>query len=179
MECVVFGRRAGRRMAKIAGRLNFLPLSEAKIKEGLDEIDSLLNRSAKLPLAEVRERLQEGMTKNCGILRDKSSLKAQVELIQDLKAAYREIGLKGMPREYNLALQEAMELKHMLNLSEAIVQSALARKESRGAHYRIDFPNRDEEGWLRHTLVFMEGEKYKLEYKPVVITRFEPEERRF
>jgi len=179
MECVVFGRRAGRRMAKIAGRLNFLPLPEAKIKEGLDEIDSLLNRSAKLPLAEVRERLQEGMTKNCGILRDKSSLKAQVELIQDLKAAYREIGLKGIPREYNLALQEAMELKHMLNLSEAIVQSALARKESRGAHYRIDFPNRDEEGWLKHTLVFMEGEKYKLEYKPVVITRFEPEERRF
>jgi len=84
-----------------------------------------------------------------------------------------------MPKEYNLALQEVLELKHMLNLSEAIVRCALARKESRGAHYRNDFPHRDDKNWLKHTLVFIEDEKYKLDYKPVVITRFEPEERQF
>ncbi|CAD7779684.1 Fumarate reductase flavoprotein subunit [Candidatus Methanoperedenaceae archaeon GB37] len=119
------------------------------------------------------------MTKNCGILRDESSLKNQLELIHQLKTAYQEIGLKGMPKEYNLALQEVLELKHMLNLSEAIVRCALARKESRGAHYRNDFPHRDDKNWLKHTLVFIEDEKYKLDYKPVVITRFEPEERQF
>jgi len=67
----------------------------------------------------------------------------------------------------------------MLNLSEAIVRCALARKESRGAHYRTDFPTRDDKNWLKHTLIFEENGTYKLDYKPVVITRFEPEERQF
>ncbi|CAD7782245.1 MAG: Succinate dehydrogenase flavoprotein subunit [Candidatus Methanoperedenaceae archaeon GB37] len=179
MECAVFGRRAGKYMAKIAKKVNFLPLPQGQIKERLGEINTLLNRTPKTSLAEVREALEEGMTKNCGILRDESSLKNQLELIHQLKTAYQKIGLKGMPKEYNLALQEVLELKHMLNLSEAIVRCALARKESRGAHYRNDFPHRDDKNWLKHTLVFIEDEKYKLDYKPVVITRFEPEERQF
>lgn len=179
MECAVFGRRAGRRMAKIVSGLSFLPLPEGQIKEGLSEIKTLLNNNTKTSIAEIRGALQEGMTKNCGILREESCLRAQLELIHNLKAAYQEIGLKGIPKEYNLALQEALELKHMLNLSEAIVQCALARKESRGAHYRTDFPTTDEKSWLRHSLVFMKEGEYRLDYKPVVITRFEPEERRF
>lgn len=179
MECAVFGRRAGKYMAKIGKKLDFLPLPQGQIKEGWEEINTLLNRTPKTSLAEIRETLEERMTQNCGILRDESSLKKQLELIHNLKTAYQEIGLKGMPKEYNLALQEVLELKHMLNLSEAIVRCALARKESRGAHYRTDFPTRDDKNWLKHTLIFEENGTYKLDYKPVVITRFEPEERQF
>ncbi len=179
MECAVFGRRAGKRMAKLAEKTRFLPLPEVQVKMGQEEIKALFERGPKVKVGEVREKLQESMTQNCGILRGKSQLKRQLDILQDLKSAYKNIGLKGLPVAYNLALQEALELKHMLNLAEAIVRGALARTESRGAHYRTDFPKRDDKNWLKHTLVFMQEEQYRLDYKPAVITSFQPEERRF
>jgi len=179
MECAVFGRRAGKYMASLVKRTSFLPLPKEQIKAGDGEIKVLLKRPTKTSIAEVREALQESMTRNCGILREKKQLEQQLAFLQALKTAYQEIGLKELPCSYNLALQEVIELKHMLNLSEAIVRGALARTESRGAHYRTDFPKRDDKNWLKHTLIFMKGGKYKLDYKPVVITKFQPEERRF
>jgi succinate dehydrogenase / fumarate reductase flavoprotein subunit len=179
MECAVFGRRAGKRMAKLAEKARFLPLPEAQVKMGKEEIKALLERRPKVKVAEVREALQESMTKNCGILREELQLKRQLDILQDLKSTYKDIGLKGLPVIYNLALQEVLELKHMLNLAEAIVRGALARTESRGAHYRTDFPKRDDKNWLKHTLIFMREGRYWLDYKPVVITSFQPEERQF
>jgi succinate dehydrogenase / fumarate reductase flavoprotein subunit len=84
-----------------------------------------------------------------------------------------------MPLPFNLAFEEAWELKNMLLLAEAIVRCALARLESRGAHYRADSPKRDDKNWLKHTLIWKKEEKFYLDYKPVVISEFFPTKREF
>ncbi len=179
MECAVFGRRAGKQMAKMVDKRDFLPLPNRTLKEKMEEIKELLTRPSRQNITEIRERLQKSMSQNCGILREKWGLMKQLEILHQLKIAFKEVGLRGESLVFSLAFQQALELKHMLNLAEAIVRGALARTESRGAHYRTDFPQRDDQNWLKHTLIFKKGNQFVLDYKPVVITQFQPEERRF
>jgi succinate dehydrogenase / fumarate reductase flavoprotein subunit len=100
-----------------------------------------------------------------------------MEEIQDLKGRYREIGVVDRGKAFNYELMEAIELGHQLNLSEVILYSALHRRESRGAHYREDFPSRADRYFLKHTLVFQTPRGPEVRYKPVKITRFQPEAR--
>ncbi|MDL1956330.1 MAG: FAD-binding protein [Candidatus Desulfofervidus auxilii] len=179
MECAVFGHRAGKKMASLVKKTNYLPLPKEQISLALEEINHLFVQPPKISIAELRQQLQVSMMQNCGILRDQSRLKKQLIIIQDLKEVYKKIGLKGIPRTFNLAFEEVWELRNMLNIAEAVVISALAREESRGAHYRIDFPKRDDKNWLKHTLIWKKEDKLNLDYKPVVITQFPPSERFF
>lgn len=179
MECVVFGRRAGQRMAELLKKTALLPSPERQVSSACDEIDFLLSKPLNTSMAKLRKELFSSMTRNCGILRHRLRLEIQMGVIEELKNALEEIGLNGLPRTYNQSFQEAWEVKNMTEIAGATVRSALARNESRGAHCRLDFPKRDDWEWLKHTLIFRKGSELSLDYKPVVITEFQPAERVF
>ncbi len=180
MDCAVYGRRTGRAMSKfVNGGAEKLDLPKDALGRSRAKIEGLLAAQGKESPAAIREELQQTMMVNCGIFREEKLLKKQLEIIKSLQGRYREIsvGYKG-PR-FNTELLDAIELGNMLDFVETIVVSGLARTESRGAHYRTDFPKRDDTNWLKHTLAWKTETGIRLDYKPVVITRFQPEERKF
>jgi len=123
--------------------------------------------------------LQAVMMDKCSVFRTEEGLKSLLEEIKQLKERYKEISIKDKSSRFNTELLDAVELGHMLTLSEAITASALQRTESRGAHYREDYPKRDDENWLKHTFVFLTDKGINFKFKPVKITRFKPEERKY
>ena len=128
----------------------------------------------------IRGELQASMVENCGIFRDREKLTKQVELIRELQDRFQRVGLRDKSLSCNTELMELIELKHMLDFTEIIAVSGLAREECRGAHWRTDCPGRDDEKWHKHTLAFREQDgSIRLDYKPVVITRFPPETRKY
>ena len=140
-------------------------------------IDSILKCNGKERLANIRTELQDRMMEHCSVFRDEKNLKGLIESIRNLKERTKDIYLKDKTRKFNTELIDAIELNHMLNISEVIASSAIERKESRGAHYREDCPERDDTSWLKHTLAFKTDKEIEFRYKPVNITRFKPEER--
>ena len=106
-------------------------------------------------------------------------LQQALDEVRQLQKRYCNIHLADKSRTFNYDLQDALELENMLRTAEAIVFSALQRQESRGAHFRSDYPERNDEGWLRHSLVFVAPEGLKIAYKPVSVSRFTPEKRRY
>jgi succinate dehydrogenase / fumarate reductase flavoprotein subunit len=111
------------------------------------------------------------------VFRNEEGLKKGIEGIRSLKERYAEAGVADQGKVFNYALMEAIELGHQLDLAELILTSALHRKESRGAHFRDDFPARDDRNYLKHTLIFPTPRGPEIRYKPVKITRFQPTER--
>ena len=101
------------------------------------------------------------------------------EKLEELKSRFQQVAVSDIYNAYNTDLYEAFELGYLLDLSEAIVAGALAREESRGAHYREDFPKRNDAQWLKHTLCYKKDGKLELRYKPVTITKFQPKERKY
>ena len=111
------------------------------------------------------------------VFRNEGGLNKGIEEIRYLKEGFKAIGVVNRGRVFNYELMEAIELGHQLDLSEVILFSALYRKESRGAHFREDFPTRADRYYLKHTLVFHTSKGPQISYKPVNITRFQPEAR--
>jgi len=180
MDCAVFGRRIGRSMVKyINAGGEKAPLPKDALARGTARIEGLLALKGKESPAAIRDELQQTMMVNCGIFREEKLLKKQLEIIKSLQERYRGIQISGKGKRFNTELQDAIELGNMLDFVETIVVGGLARTESRGAHYRTDFPKRDDVGWLKHTLAWKTDTGVRLDYKPVVITRFKPEERKF
>jgi succinate dehydrogenase / fumarate reductase, flavoprotein subunit len=174
LDLVVFGRRAG---MHIVEELKTLPWVEAPYgaeQETIERIRKLKeNRTGEKPV-NIRQTLQEVMTSECSVFRHGQTLDKALQAIRALEDRYRNISIDNLGSRFNTDLIEALELGHMLALAEAIVASALARTESRGAHWREDFPERDDEHWLKHTLVQKTDSGMSIAYKPVTITRFEP-----
>jgi len=180
MDCAVFGRRAGRAMAKfIAAGAVKAPLPKDGLERAKSKLDCIWSAKGKERPAAIQDELQATMMVNCGIFRDERSLKEQLKVIKSLQEQYKwiEVGYKG--KRFNTELLDAIELGNMLDFVETIVVGGLARTESRGAHSRTDFPKRDDVNWLKHTLAWKTEAGVRLDYKPVVITRFKPEERKF
>ena len=155
------------------------PLPKDALDRGKAKIDGCLSAQGKENPAAIRDELQQTMMVNCGVFREEKLLKKQREIIKSLQERFKgvQIGYKG--NRFNTELLDVVELGNMLDFVETIVASGLARTESRGAHSRLDFPKRDDQNWLKHTLAWKTDQGIKLDYKPVVITRFQPEERKF
>jgi succinate dehydrogenase / fumarate reductase flavoprotein subunit len=119
------------------------------------------------------------MTDNCSVFREETGLIKVKEKIKELKERYSHIAITGKDKIFNMELMEAVECEHLINLAAITVESALYRKESRGAHYREDYPERDDKNYLSHTLAFKDGDSIKIETKPVKITKFEPKARSY
>jgi succinate dehydrogenase / fumarate reductase flavoprotein subunit len=180
MDCAVFGRRTGRSMAKyITNGGDKVPVPKDGLEKAKSKLDCLLSAKGKENPAAIRDELQATMMVNCGIYREEKLLKEQLKVIKSLQEQYKWVEISYKGQRFNTELLDVIELGNMLDFVETIVVGGLARTESRGAHSRRDFPKRDDQNWMKHTLAWKTDQGIKLDYKPVVVTRFQPEERKF
>ncbi|MFN2217009.1 MAG: FAD-binding protein, partial [Anaerolineae bacterium] len=179
VDIVVFGRRAGRDMARFIAENDFTPLPPEPDGQACEEVDRLLHGTGSESAAAIRQELQEVMMDNVGVFRIEEQMQAAVDKVHQLQARYQRIRLQDKGSRFNTELLEAFELGYLLDLAELTAESALARQESRGAHSREDYPERDDENWLKHTLAYRTENGVELKYKPVSITRFEPKPRTY
>jgi len=179
VDLVVFGRRAGRHMARYVAKNDFLPLSPEPESTARAEIDAILANTGDESDAVIREELRTVMMDNVGVFRERGMLLEAVKKVRELKERYRNISVEDKGKTWNTELLSAIELGYLLDLAEVTAVSAEARMESRGAHSREDFPERDDEEWLKHTLSAVRDGKVELTYKPVDVTRFEPKPRTY
>ena len=179
-DLVVFGRRAGIHAARFARDADYHELTEEHLGESRERIERIKNSTGKEKVAALRAELQQSMMDNASVFRTGELLKKQVEILKELMDRYKRISIDDKGDAYNTELVEALELGYLLEVSEALVHSALNRTESRGAHAREDYPERDDENWLKHTLAYkVEDGKVCFRYKPVVLGRFEPKPRTY
>lgn len=180
LEASLFGRRAGKAMADfLASTEDFAPIPPDAAQPALKEIDTLLSADGDEKLVDIRQEMQENMMVKCGIFREDASLREMLDDIHSLEERFRNIKVSDRSKTFNYDLIEALELAHMLEFAEVIVAAAINREESRGAHSRTDFPDRDDKNWLKHTLAWKKNGKVEFDYKPVTITRFQPKERKY
>jgi succinate dehydrogenase / fumarate reductase flavoprotein subunit len=130
-------------------------------------------------VSSIRAEIRKIMMEKCSVFRNEEGLNSLVAELKTLRERAAWIRIKDQGKMFNTEFLEAVELRNLLALSEVIALSALTRRESRGAHSREDFPKRDDRKWLKHTFAFKAGEKVKLRFRPVTITRFQPEERKY
>jgi succinate dehydrogenase / fumarate reductase flavoprotein subunit len=180
LEATLFGRRAGKAVVRdLREGLELFDLPADAAESALEEVSRLREAKGPEKIALIRNDLRETMQIKAGIFREAGSLQKALDKIMELKDRCRSVGLEDHGKVFNTEMLEAIELSHMLDFGKVIVAGALNRTESRGSHFRTDYPERDDENWLRHTLAFMEGDKVRFEYKPVRITRFQPKARTY
>jgi succinate dehydrogenase / fumarate reductase flavoprotein subunit len=175
LDTLVFGRRCGMAMKEDIPEIEPNPVSDEPLKKAREMITGLLDRKGSEKIDGVRRNMQSLMMDYCSVFRDEERLTKGLESIRSLKTRFDAVEIVDKGRNFNYEFMEAVELGHQLDLAEVILLSALYRKESRGAHFREDFPARDDKNYLKHTLVFRKGPEVR--YKPVAITRFQPEAR--
>jgi succinate dehydrogenase / fumarate reductase flavoprotein subunit len=137
------------------------------------------NRSRGENAQHIRLELADAMMADCGVYRTAASLNDMTRKLRDLRARYANVAVKDSGRVFNTELLEAREVGYLLDCAEATVAAALARTESRGGHYREDFPDRNDVDWLKHSLAYRAEGGPKLAYKPVTITKFQPKPRTY
>jgi len=177
VDLIVFGRRAGRDMVRYVKEAEFTPLPpkpEARTKEMIERI---LSSTGGESSANIRQELQQEMMRRVGVFRTADGMRHALDKVHELQERNQRVQIQDKGRRFNQELLEAWEVGCLLDLAEVTAASALARQESRGAHSRDDFPERDDENWLKHTLAFKRDGKIELQYKPVVITKHQPKAR--
>lgn len=179
LDTVVFGRRAGIAMAKENKDAERGNIHKNAIDKASFLIDSTIERKGDQKIGDVRIKVQSAMMDLCSVFRNEDGLKRLVTKIYAIEDKAEHITLKDKSKIFNTELLDAIELGHLINLSKVIASSALQREESRGAHFRDDFPQRDDADWLKHTFAFKKERAVEFKHKPVKITRFQPEERKY
>ncbi|MCC7354961.1 MAG: succinate dehydrogenase flavoprotein subunit [Anaerolineae bacterium] len=179
VDIVVFGRRGGKKMVEYCQQADLTPLPAETDGPARAEIERIKANRATEAAGKIRATMQELMMDRVGIFRKEADLSQAVSKIRALKAEYEKVGVRDKSARFNTDLLETLELGYLLDLAEVTAFSALNRTESRGAHLREDFPDRDDANWLKHTLAYLDGENIRLDYKPVVITKYEPQARKY
>jgi len=182
LETLVFGARTGRKVAEEVAleRKNFnRTVFVDRLKAFQSGLEEIFERKREDAVFLIRDEMKALMTSLVGIFRRGTLLLEAKEKIKELKRRFLSTGIKQRDIAFNNELIQYWELEGMLHLAEVIVEGALARKESRGSHFRTDYPNRDDEHCLRHTMAFKIPEGVKLDYKEVTITSYPPKERSY
>ncbi len=174
LETIVFGRRAGARAADYVSGIAPRAISETPLRAEEARIKSLMEKNGPTRAWQIRDELGKTMALNLGIFRTQKSVTEAFEKVRELKARAAHVFLQDRGKIFNTDLIQALELHSLLEVAETIVAGALARAESRGAHYRSDFLRRDDANWLKHTLTYRTLDGPSLRYAPVTITRFPP-----
>ena len=169
LDLMVFGREGGARMADyVSGMSSWPELPENAGAKGVAEVKRFFDGGGKTRLGPVMEEMRRDMEVHCGVFRLEEDLVILKDKLKKHREAFNDVGIQDKGTAYNLDLVEALELGHMLDVCQCICEGALARQESRGGHYRDDYPKRDDENWMMHTLSSLdEGGNVELDYKPV------------
>jgi succinate dehydrogenase / fumarate reductase flavoprotein subunit len=183
LDINVFGRRAGIYAAEYALSTDYDDLEENPESRVVTMVEQMRDAGGSERVALIRAELQATMDINAQVYRTEGSLKQALGDIEGLKARYADVSVQDKGKRFNTDLLEALELGFLLDLSEVLVASALARNESRGGHFREDYPTRDDVNFMRHTMAYREaddaGYRIRLDYKPVIETRYKPMERKY
>jgi len=187
LDINVFGKRAGRYSIEYANKAKFAPLPDDPAKEVREMIERSRSADGSERLATLRKELQEEMDRNAQVFRTDDSLRSVAKTIHSLRERYKNIGIHDRGKRFNTDLLEAIELGFLLDIAEVVVASALERKESRGGHMRDDYPDRNDEKYLVHTMAYLTGDATSanvedhiaIDWKPVVITNYPPMERKY
>jgi succinate dehydrogenase / fumarate reductase flavoprotein subunit len=183
LDTVVFGKRAGAAAANWVLAKKTQKEGEAAIQKNMREtkerLENLLGRNGKENHADIRDEMKQTMISKVGIFRDKKPMEEALQKIRELKERYRNITVDSKGKQYNINMIRALELEGMLDVAEAIVVGALRREESRGAHSRLDFKERDDARFLKHTVATYTAKGPEISYSPVKITKYQPEARRY
>ncbi|GAB3137805.1 succinate dehydrogenase flavoprotein subunit [Marisediminicola antarctica] len=187
LDINVFGKRAGKNAVEYVKTAEFVPLPVDPAAGVLAVLAGVRKGNGTERISDIRRELQESMDRNAQVYRTEKSLSEVTELIERLRARYKNIAVQDKGKRFNTDLLEAVELGFLLDLAEVLVYSARSRKESRGGHFREDFPTRDDANYLVHTMAYLTGdpesadagEHIRLDTKPVVITNYPPMERKY
>ncbi len=187
LDINVFGKRAGNNAVDYAATADFTPLpaDPAHYVKGL--VEGLRDANGTERIAVLRKELQDEMDRNAQVFRTDESLEKVTATIHSLRERYKKVSIQDKGHRFNTDLLEAIELGFLLDLAEVVVFSARNRKESRGGHMRDDFPKRDDENYMKHTMAYLTGDPHSsnaadhisLDWKPVVITNYQPMERKY
>ena len=142
-----------------------------------EQFDRLRNGSGNEKAADIAREMKEVMNDHVGVFRVEEGMQQALDKVRELQERFKEVRVEDQGERYNTALLNTWEVSNLLDLAEVTAASALARKESRGAHARDDFSERDDRKWLKHTMAWMRDGEVELRYKPVTITTFKPKKR--
>jgi succinate dehydrogenase / fumarate reductase flavoprotein subunit len=182
LDTLIFGRRAGEHAAQRATGMQMPAAAQARIRDEERMIAGIIGRERGTGrrISEIKDELGTMMNEKCAVFRDQAGLTEAHEIVRRLKEEAKTAYIDDRGTVFNQDVLGAIELGYMLDCAECIVVSALERKESRGAQFRLDFPQRDDAAWLKHINVSVNGgDAPKVSYSPVTITRFEPQERTY
>jgi succinate dehydrogenase / fumarate reductase, flavoprotein subunit len=179
VDLVVFGKHAGINAAEFAQGADLKPLPEDPTALVRQQIEALHSGSGKERASVLGKEMRHEMFDHVGVFRTDEGLKHALDKVQELRERFRQVRVADSGKVFNMEMLQTWELGNMLDLALVTTQSALVRTESRGGHARDDFPKRDDEKWLKHTLAWLDGEQVRLGYKPVVITKYQPKERTY
>ena len=180
LECVVYGRRTGATIARYVQNQKLPEVDEQRyLQTAKERLQLLLDQSGEYRIAQIRQQLQDCMAEHCGVFRTDQTITAGLTQFKALRDQYAQMRLDDPGKVWNTELIEALELQSLMVVGEVIMTGALQRQESRGAHSREDFPGRDDQNFLQHTLAYYSPAGIDLQYMPVTITMFEPQERKY
>jgi len=180
LECVVYGRRTGKAIVQYVQNRKLPAIDEQRyITEAQRRLQALLEQSGKYRINQVRTAFQDCMTQHCGVFRTAEIMQEGLQQIQQLQQRYSDIYLDDKSTYWNTEIIEALELQSLFVVGRIILAAALNRQESRGAHYREDYAQRNDSDFLKHTMAYYSPVGIDLQYRPVTMTMFEPQERKY
>ena len=183
LDINVFGKRAGIAAAEHANAVESMPSlpsdAAARVEGLVAKLRETVGGEGTERVAQIRKELQETMDLNVQVFRTEESLAEAAAVVKDLRERYESIAIHDRGQRFNTDLLEAVELGFLLELAEVVIRGADGRKESRGGHYREDFPTRDDENYMQHTMVYSTPDGLRMDWKPVVVTKYQPMERKY
>ena len=186
LDINVFGKRAGRKAAEHAASAEFVPVPDDAADRVLNMLNGILESKGTEKVGAIRAELQKAMEADMQVFRTEETIRAALATIEKLEERYKNISIQDKGKRFNLDLLEAVELGFLLQLAKVMSVGALHRKESRGGHYREDYPKRDDVNFMKHSMVYLDPESefegvkgLRFGTKPVVYTRYEPKERKY
>jgi succinate dehydrogenase / fumarate reductase flavoprotein subunit len=180
LECVVYGRRVGAAIAHYVKNRKLPEIDEPHyLMTARKQLQNLLDKPGQYRINQIRQAYQDCMTDHCGVFRSEGVMKEGLEKLRQIRQQAEQIFLDDKGNLWNTEITEALELQSLLTVGEMILFSALNRKESRGAHSREDYPNRDDQNFLNHTLAYFSPAGIEIRPMPVKITMFQPQERKY
>jgi succinate dehydrogenase / fumarate reductase flavoprotein subunit len=186
LDINVFGKRAGQYAVEYAKTAKQVPVPADAADEVVAMLEKVRKAKGKEKVAQLRKELQETMDKNAQVFRTEETLNEALEKIQELRGRYENISIQDQGKRFNTDLLEAIELGFLLDLAEVTVITCRERRESRGAHLREDFPDRDDKKFMVHSMAYLTDKQdkttktnIKVDWKPVVITNYQPMERKY